>query len=91
MTQRNTPMILPRLTNSPVAAGQLLSTNALRMHPPAVNSRRARSRRLLASVPKGERGQFLLLTTRFDLCILSRMARKLRVEYAGAIYHPPSL
>ena len=33
------------------------------------------------------RGQFLLLTTRFDLCTLPLMARKLRVEYAGAIYH----
>src|SRR6266567_3920374 len=34
-----------------------------------------------------ERGQFLLLTTLVDSETLSCMARKLRVEYPGAIYH----
>ena len=36
---------------------------------------------------RSERGRFLVLATPCSLCTLWRMARELRVEYPGVIYH----
>jgi len=45
----------------------------------------------IGSVVCPGKGQFLVLTTLGLAASVSGMARKLRVEYPGAMYHPPSI